>query len=101
MGLALAVLLFFGRAAAKEVAETLFELGQLALFDHLVRAAGIGRVRLAVDVEAQRVAFLAPGRARRVFGAVRHHDLDFVIIGVNICFHFAAPYINSGVFYTV
>src|SRR4051794_21295057 len=44
-------------------------------------------MRLGVDVEVQLVAFLAPGGARLVFGAVGHHDRNVMIIRVNFGFH--------------
>src|SRR6478609_1845432 len=50
-------------------------------------AAGPGRVRLGVDVEVQRVAFLAPGGAGQVLGSVGHHDLNRMIVRVNFGFH--------------
>ncbi len=50
-------------------------------------AAGPGRVRLRVDVEVQRVAFLAPGGAGQVLGSVGHHDLNRMIIRMNFGFH--------------
>ena len=44
-----------------------------------------------VDVEVQRVAFLAPGRAGLVLGAVGHLDRDQVIIGVGAGLHDDVP----------
>src|SRR5882757_2995761 len=58
-----------------------------ATVHQLLGAAGPGRVRLGVDVEVQRVAFLAPGRAGQVLGAVGHDDLNRMIIRVNLGFH--------------
>ena len=40
-------------------------------------------MRFRVDVEAQRVAGFAVGRARLIRGAVGHHDRDLVIVGVD------------------
>src|SRR5229473_261893 len=44
-------------------------------------------MRFRVDFEAQRVAFLAVGRARLVGAAIGHQDRDVVIIGVNAFLH--------------
>ena len=44
-------------------------------------------MRLGVDVQVQGLAFLAVGRARHVFGAVGHDDLNVMIIRVNFGFH--------------
>src|ERR1700741_3775904 len=44
-------------------------------------------MRLRVDVEVQRVAFLAPGAAGGEFGAVGHQDLDGVVVRMQVCFH--------------
>src|SRR5215831_18122889 len=46
-----------------------------AAVDQLLLAAGPSRVRFRIDVEMQRIARLAPGRAGGEFGAVGHHDL--------------------------
>src|SRR3954452_10989652 len=65
-----------------------------AAIEHLLGAAGPGRVRLGVDVEVQLVAFLAPGGAGLVLGTVGHHDRNVMIIRVNFGFHdlsFGAP----------
>src|SRR6266446_10366017 len=58
-----------------------------AAVEKLLLAAGPGRVRLGIDIEAQRVAFLAPGGAGGEFGAVGHHHLDGVIVGMGAGFH--------------
>src|ERR1700752_5511730 len=42
---------------------------------------------LGIDVEVERVAFLAPGRAGLEFGAVGHHHIDRVVFGMNVLFH--------------
>jgi hypothetical protein len=57
----------------------------------MLLAAGPGRVRLRVDVEMHDIAFLAPGGAGGEFAAIRHHDLDGVVVGVNILLHGAVP----------
>ena len=69
------------RAAARlflqEAREFLLESRQsAAAVDQMLLAAGPGRVRLRIDVEMQRIARLAPGRARGEFGAVGHDHLD-------------------------
>ena len=58
-----------------------------AAVEHVLLTAGPGRMRLRVDVEMQRVARLAPGAPGGEFGAVGHHHLDEVIIGMGIGFH--------------
>ena len=50
-------------------------------------AAGPGRMRLGIDIEGQRIASLAIGRAGHEFGAVGHHHIDGVIVGVNAFLH--------------
>ena len=50
-------------------------------------AAGPGGVGLGVDVELQRVARGAVGRARLVLGAVGHHHRDGVVVGVDVFLH--------------
>src|SRR5207247_11474709 len=65
-----------------------------AAVQHLLGAAGPGRVRLGVDVEVQLVAFLAPGGTGQVLGTVGHNDRNRMIIRVNFGFHgisFGAP----------
>jgi len=49
-------------------------------------------MRFRIDIKVQDVTFLAPSGARGELGAVRHHDLDGVITGMEILFHF----FNSG-----
>ena len=58
-----------------------------AAVEQLARAAGPGRVGLGVDVELQRVARFAVGRAGLVLGAVRHHHGDHVVVGVDVFLH--------------
>src|SRR6202007_3328256 len=67
-----------------------------AAVDQLLLAAGPGRMRFRVDIEMHRVARLAPRGAGLELGAVGHHHLDGVILGVDLGFHrlprrFAAP----------
>ena len=49
---------------------------------------------LRIDVEVQRVAFLAPGRTGLELGAVGHFDVDHVIIGVGIGLHLDFPWLS-------
>src|ERR1700716_1768415 len=58
-----------------------------AAVEHLLGAAGPGRVRLGVDVEVQLVAFLAPGGTGQILRTVGHHDRNRMIIRVNLGFH--------------
>ena len=71
-----------------EARELLLEAREpAAAVEQLLLAAGPGRVRLGIDVEAQRVAFLAPGGAGGEFGAVGHHHLDGVVVRMQVGFH--------------
>src|SRR5512135_1725662 len=75
-----------------EIAEALVEAGELpARVQQLLLAAGPGRVRLRVDVEAQRIARLPVGGAGLVAGAVGHHHGDLVVIGVDAFLHGPGP----------
>src|SRR4051812_9541076 len=75
-----------------ETGELLLEARQAAAaVEQLLRSAGPGRMRLRVDIEVQRVTFLAPGRTRFEFGSIGHHDLDRVVIGVDIALHDVFP----------
>src|SRR5215468_9383769 len=71
-----------------EAGELLFEAGHApgAIHD-LLLTAGPGRMRLRIDVEAQRVALLAPGGAGGELGSVGHDDLDGVVVGVGVGLH--------------
>src|SRR5438105_11803255 len=65
-----------------------------AAVEHLLGAAGPGRVRLGIDVEVQLVAFLAPGGTGLILRTVGHDDRNRMIILVNFGFHgisFGAP----------
>src|SRR5687767_3230877 len=71
-----------------QTTEALVEARDLAAcVEHPVAAAGPGRVDAGVDVEVQRVAFLAPGRAGLELGAVGHLDVDHVVVGVGFGLH--------------
>ena len=73
----------------QEAGEFLLEAGHAAAaIEDLLLASGPGRMRFGVDVEVQDVTFLAPCGARGELAAVRHHDLDGVIAGMDILFHF-------------
>src|SRR3979409_61683 len=58
-----------------------------AAIEHLLGAAGPGRVRFGVDIEVQLVARLAPGGARLVLGTIGHYDRNHMIIRMNFGFH--------------
>src|SRR5438876_3489047 len=58
-----------------------------AAVDQVLLAAGPGRMRFRIDVEPHGVARLAPGAPRLEFGAVGHHHLDGVILGMNVALH--------------
>src|SRR5215469_4529932 len=71
-----------------EALEAPIESGELAAaVDEPLLAAGPGRVRLRIDIEAQGVAGFAVGRTRLIGGAVGHHDRDLVIVRMNALFH--------------
>src|SRR4051812_39798421 len=76
---------FFAEA---ESAEALVEARDLAAgVEQLLIAAGPCRMDLGVDLEMERVAFLAPGRTDLELGAVGHFDVDHVIFGVDTGLH--------------
>src|SRR5262249_38212314 len=77
-----------GSVLLEEARELLLEARDAAAAIHdLLGAAGPGRVRLRIDVQIELVAFLAPGRAGLVLGAIGHHDRNRMIIRVNFGFH--------------
>src|SRR5436190_6802601 len=81
-----------------EILEAAIEAGELSAgVEQAVLAAGPGRVRFRVDIEAQRVAFLAIGRAGLVARPVGHHDRDLVVIRVNAFLHRTYPQIRGGI----
>src|SRR5690349_317929 len=81
-----------------EALVALLELRQAAAaVKQRLLAAGPGRMRGRVDVEAQRVAFGTPGRAGLVFSAVGHDDLDRMVVGMGIGFHRVCPELRGGV----
>src|SRR6476469_6916321 len=76
----------------EEAGELLLEARHAAAAVHeLLLAAGPSRVRFRVDVEMHDIAFLAPGGAGGELGAVGHHHLDGVIVGMNLGFHELFP----------
>src|SRR5689334_22875009 len=80
--------------AERKTAEALVEAGDLAAFLHLASTADPGRVDLRIDVEVQRIAFLAPRRTGLELGAVGHLDVDHVIIGVSTGLHVIFPWVS-------
>src|SRR5579872_6573736 len=75
-------------AADAETAEAGVEARQSATaIDELLRAAGPGRMGVRVNVQMQRRAFLAPGRAGDELDAIGHDDLDRVVIRVDVGLH--------------
>ncbi len=72
-----------------EVGEALVEARHLAAAVDDPVLTGPGRMGLRIDLEPQNVTRVAPGRLGLVFGAVGHHDSDFVIIGMDISLHFS------------
>src|SRR3954465_11297224 len=74
--------------AEREAAEALVEARHLAAgIEQLLVAAGPGRGGLGIDVQLERVAFLAPGRAGLEGRAVGHLDLDHMVIGMGVGLH--------------
>src|SRR6185437_15592228 len=74
--------------AEGKAAEALVEARDLAArVEQLLVAAGPGRMRLGIDVQLQRVAFLAPGRTGLEGRAVGHLDLDHMVIGMGVDLH--------------
>src|SRR4051812_46138855 len=62
-----------------EPAELLLEAREAAAaVEQMLLAAGPRRMRFRVDIEAQRVAGLAPGGTGGELGSVSHDDLDGV-----------------------
>src|SRR4051812_8708179 len=72
---------------AAEALEAAVDLLDRAALDDLHVAAGPSRVRLRVDVEVQRAAFLAVGRARRERAPVGHDHRDLVVVGMDVRLH--------------
>src|SRR5262249_14781748 len=73
----------------------LLELGELAAGVDEAVDAGPGRVRFGVDVEAQRVARLAHGRAGLEAAAVGHYHGDLVVIRMDALLHGRAPQLRG------
>ena len=77
--------------AAADAGKALVELRHLPARVHDALHAGPGRVGLRVDVQPQGIARLAVAGAGLELRAVRHDDVDFVILGVDVGFHGNAP----------
>jgi hypothetical protein len=76
------------RLLLQETFELFLEAGKTAAaVDEMLLAASPGRMRLRIDIEMQRIAGLAPGRAGRELRAVSHNHLDEVVVGVRVRFH--------------
>src|SRR5689334_11663833 len=80
--------------AEGEAAEALVEARDLAALLDLARAADPCRMDLRIDLEVQRVAFLAPGRAGLELGTVGHLDGDHVVIGMGTGLHLIFPWLS-------
>src|SRR5437868_15403647 len=81
--------------AERQAAEALVEACHLATgIEQLLIAAGPRRMHLRIDVEVQRVTFLAPGRARLELGAVGHFDVDRMIFGMDAGLHVSFPWVS-------
>ena len=75
-------------AADAKRAEPRIETRQAtAAVEQLLRAAGPGRDGVGIDVEVERRAVLAIGRAGRELDAVGHDDLDHMIVGMDVGLH--------------
>src|ERR1700720_2322018 len=74
--------------ALEEAGELLVEARQAAAaVEQVLLAAGPGRVRFRVDIEMQRIAWLAPGGPGGEFGAVGHDHFDGVVVGMGVGLH--------------
>ena len=62
-----------------------------AAIDELLRSAGPSGMRVGIDVQLQRRALFAIGRAGHELDAVGHDDLDHVVVGMNVRFHRHGP----------
>lgn len=83
------VILFSGGALAN-ASKALVELGHLtSAVDHALDTCPC-RMRLRIDIKTQGITSGTHARIRFVFGAVGHDDVDLVIVGVNVLFHFNA-----------
>ena len=74
-----------------EILEPLLELGELTAAVQQAVDAGPGGMRLGVDFQIEGVAGLAPGGASRECRPVGHHDVDLMVVGVDLLFHGLAP----------
>src|ERR1700755_1563451 len=74
-----------------EAGELLVELRDLTAGIHHALHAGPSRVRLRIDIQAQRVAFLAHAGSRLELRPIGHYDVDLVVFGVNARLHGLVP----------
>ena len=58
-----------------------------AAIEQLLRSAGPGRMGVRIDVQVERRALFAIGRAGHEFDAIGHDDLDHVVLGMDIGLH--------------
>ena len=70
-----------------EIAEAVFEFGDLAFVLEARGAAGPCRVRGRVNIEVHGVAFFAPSGLGLELGSIGHFDGDHVIFWMDIFFH--------------
>src|SRR5690554_194452 len=83
-------------ASEPEAGVLVLELRHAASGVHQAGAAtGPGGVDGRIDVERERVSFLAPGRFHLHHGAIGHLDIDDVVIGMDVCFHRSGPYASA------
>ena len=79
-------------AAETNSLEALVKLRNLpTCIDKALRTACPSRVRFGIDVELHCIAWCAPCGAGRIGSAVGHHNVDFVIIRVNIFLQRISP----------
>jgi len=77
-----------------EVFEFLVELGELASGIHQSVYARPSRMGRRINIQLHGVIRRAPCRSSRELGTVCHHDLDFMVIRVNILFHQSSRHID-------
>src|SRR5450759_3492278 len=81
-------LLFVGLEKAREL--LLEARHAAAAVEQMLLAAGPGRMGLRIDVEMHDIALLAPSGTGGEFAAIGHHNLDGVVVGVDIGLHGAS-----------
>ena len=77
---------------------TLVELVDAAFAVHGAALTGVGRVRLAIDEQAQLFTILAVSGAGQVLGTISHDNFDGVVLGMNALFHICHPKILAKLF---